>query len=115
MAVFVTDTVGVVLSMLVIVLAYFRESREYSGHSDCVGQSDAVLSEKWCSLCYWILGGQGGILAGLVLSLLDGGLGGLVTLVGSVVLLIGAVLKLVYLHKTSVLFKNYLKNIENST
>lgn len=112
---FVPDLIATILSAVVIVLAYFRECRECTGHSDCVGKSDDVLSEKWCNLCYWLLGGQGVMFIGLLLSIFGGGLGAALALIGAVVLLIASVLKLVYLQKTMVLFKNYLKNIENNT
>lgn len=108
-------TVSVIISILALVFGYLKEFREYSGHSDCVAESDTALSEKWCNLCYWFLGGQAGILIGTVLGLFGSGLGGLLILLGGIALLVAAVLKLVYLYKTSVLFKNYLKNIENST
>lgn len=111
----IPGAVGVILSVVAMVLAYFREIREYAGHSDCVGESDSVLSEKWCNLCYWFLVGQGVMVIGTLLGLFGLGLGYLLILAGTVAVLVAAVLKLVYLYKTSVLFKNYLKNIENST
>lgn len=107
--------VSVFLSILALVFGCLMEFREYSGHSDCIGESDPALSEKWCNLCYWFLGGQGAMLIGLVLGLFGSILGVLLHLAGTIALLAAAVLKLVYLYKTSVLFKNYLKNIENST
>ena len=111
----VPGAVSAILSVLAMVLAYFRETREYAGHSDCVGESDSALSEKWCNLCYWFLVSQGVMVIGTLLGAFGSRLGYLMILAGTVALLVAAILKLVYLYKTSILFKNYLKNIENFT
>ena len=84
--------------------------QECLAHADKLDEIDEVMADKWRTLWYLHLGSTGGVLLGTFLTPLLWVLGFLLLIVGSITLIVVSILKIVYIYKTSQVYRNYPAN-----
>lgn len=83
------------------------EYHEYMGHSELLEGVDWELSDKWRKLWKWYIGCFIALLSSIVVVTFSPFLGLLVTLAAIIVLLVIMIVKLVYLYRTAMIFRNW--------
>lgn len=83
------------------------EYHEYMGHSELLEGVDWELSDKWRKLWKWYIGCFIALLSSIVVITFSPFLGLLVTLAAIIVLLVIMIVKLVYLYRTAMIFRNW--------
>ena len=94
------------------IFALVGEYNEFMAHATVLTGVDNALSEKWCSLWKWYIGMYGAMLASLLLMVIVPLLGALVAMAALVGILVVSILKLVYLHRTAKIFREYTVEID---
>ena len=83
------------------------EYHEYMGHSELLEGVDWELSDKWRKLWKWYIGCFIALLSSIVVITFSPFLGLLVTLAAIIGLLVVLIVKLVYLYRTAMIFRNW--------
>ena len=83
------------------------EYHEYMGHSELLEGVDWELSDKWRKLWKWYIGCFIALLSSIVVVTFSPFLGLLVTLAAIIGLLVIMIVKLVYLYRTAMIFRNW--------
>ena len=97
------------ISLAALVPSYIAEYQEYIGYVQVTDELDEDLSRKWSVLWYWSLGGLIAMGAGLVLTIFGLMLGALAVLASSVLTIVVAVIKIVYLYRSAKMFREYVQ------
>jgi len=100
-----------VLAALFLAFAYgalglYSSYQECTAHAEVLAGADDALAEKWCKLWTWEIVLFGVSIGGLFLMLLIPTLGALAALGGVFGEVAVAILRIVYLHKTGVVFRD---------
>lgn len=99
-----------VFTIPALIVALVGEYYEYTAHADVVEEIAPALSEKWTILWKWYIRMNLGLLGSVLLALLIPVLGLLATLVTAIGTIVVAILKLVYLYRTAVAFRQHPKS-----
>lgn len=83
------------------------EYHEYMGHSELLEGVDWELSDKWRKLWKWYIGCFIALLGSIVVITFSPFLGLLVTLAATIGVLVIMIVKLVYLYRTAMIFRNW--------
>lgn len=101
------EGLGTLFVLGALIPAYISMYQEYIGYAEVTEEMDAEMNQKWVRLWYWALAGLLVMATGLILSLFGSLLGALAVLASSVMTIVVAVIKIVYLYKTAKLFREY--------
>lgn len=100
----------VLLSVLILVFAFYGEYSEYMGHAETVGALDENMAEKWKRLWKWFIGLFVLTLSSILLTAISPWIGITVVLVGMIGVLTVNVMKLSYLYRTAKIVQNSHEN-----
>lgn len=92
-----------VMVFLAVPFAFLSEFKEYNAHRAVLDGIDDELAEKWRKLIFWYIFS----IAGRVLGNMIPVFGGLILLPASIANIAVKILKLVYLHRTALAFREY--------
>ena len=95
------------LTLPAAVVAMVGEYNEYMGHSAVLSGVDNELSEKWEVLWKWYIGLFLGMFGCIIVMLIVPILGALAILGCAIGTIVVSILKLVYLHRTAKIFREY--------
>ena len=98
---------SLLITLLGTVFTLIRDYNEYSAHAFVLRGADDELSAKWTALWKWSMRCTLGLIGGLVLALVAPILALILCGVAYIGLSIVSVAKLVYLHRTAMVFKEY--------
>lgn len=118
---FIGDSVagagGVIVGIAGMVVTLISEYQEYMGHADVLQEviGETELAEKWKKLwtVYMVLLIL--TMVSLLLALMSVNLGAIMAIVMAIGVVVVSILKMVYLHKTSTLFKNQVEEFCDNT
>lgn len=97
---------ALLISLVQLPLLCASEFNECLANAEVVAEYDEELSERWQKLYRWYIGAMLATFLGALFALLGSILGALLSLGGMITALVVAVLKLVYLYKTSHCFQD---------
>ena len=104
------DSMEILVALLLVFgyggLGLYSTYQEYTAHAEVLAGADDALAEKWCKLWTWEIVLLGVIIGGLFLMLLIPTLGALMALGGTIGEVVVAIMRIVYLHKTGVVFRD---------
>ena len=92
-----------ILLLLAVPAAFLSEFKEYNAHRAVLDGIDDELAEKWRKLIFWYIFS----IAGRVLGNLIPVFGVLILLPASIAEIADGILKLVYLYRTAITFREY--------
>ena len=93
------------LSLPAAIVAMVGTFHEYMGHATVLTGVDSELSDEWVSLWKWHIGLFAAMLGSILLMLLAPILGAVALIVVAIGVFITGILKLVYLYRTAVIFR----------
>ena len=99
--------IALILTFLSGVAALVGEYTECTSHAEVLEPVDIALSQRWRRLWKWYIGAYLALFAGIFVTLLSAWLGLLVMTASTVGSLVVAILKLVYLWRTTRTFREY--------
>ena len=99
--------IALILTLLAGVAALVGEYTECTSHAEVLEPVDMALSQRWRRLMKWYVGLFLGTFAGILVALFSQWLGLLVMTAATVGSLVVAILKLVYLWRTTRTFREY--------
>lgn len=103
-----TESIWTLLITLpIMVVSIVGEYHEYNAHGEVLYGIDSDLQMKWHKLWSLYVGTMVGMLAGLVVTFVIPLLGLVVVLVAAIGTIVVGILKLVYLYRTAMVFRNY--------
>ena len=94
-------------SLPAAIVSLVGEYHEFTAHSAVLYDLDNDQAENWCTLWKWYIGMYGAMLGSLLLVMIAPVLGLLVILAAAIGLVVVGIIKLVYLYRTAMLFKEY--------
>ena len=94
-------------SLPAAIVSLVGEYHEFTAHSAVLYDLDNDQAENWSSLWKWYIGMYGAMLGSLLLVMIAPVLGLLVILAAAIGLVVVGIIKLVYLYRTAMLFKEY--------
>ena len=97
---------SVFLIIVMGALSLYTTYQEYTAHAEVLAGVDENLSEKWCKLWTWEIILLGVLLGDFLIVALSSFLGLLVALVGGIGIVVITILRIVYLFKTAVVFRD---------
>ena len=103
----VERSIALILTFLSGVAALVGECAECTSHAEVLEPVDIALSQRWRRLWKWYIGAYLALFAGIFVTLLSAWLGLLVMTASTVGSLVVAILKLVYLWRTTRTFREY--------
>ena len=103
----VERSIALILTFLSGVAALVGEYTECTSHAEVLEPVDIALSQRWRRLWKWYIGAYLALFAGIFVTLLSAWLGLLVMTASTVGSLVVAILKLVYLWRTTRTFREY--------
>ena len=98
---------GALVELAALVPSCITMYQEYIGYAEVTEDMDADIARKWGKLWYWALGGLIAMGAGLIFTLFGSLLGALAVLASSILTIVVAVIKIVYLYGTAKMFREY--------
>ena len=104
---YMEDGGAMMVALLSGVAALVGEYTECTSHAEVLEPVDIALSQRWRRLWKWYIGAYLALFAGIFVTLLSAWLGLLVMTASTVGSLVVAILKLVYLWRTTRTFREY--------
>ena len=104
---YMEDGGAMMVALLSGVAALVGECAECTSHAEVLEPVDIALSQRWRRLWKWYIGAYLALFAGIFVTLLSAWLGLLVMTAATVGSLVVAILKLVYLWRTTRTFREY--------
>lgn len=100
-----------ILIALFLVFAYgalglYSSYQECTAHAEVLTGADDDLAEKWCKLWTWEIILLGVTVAGLFMMIFSPVLGAMAAFGGAIGAVVVAIMRIVYLHRTSVVFRD---------
>lgn len=110
---YISGTVGITQwillpSILAAIISIVGEYNGFTAHGEVLIGVDNQLSDKWSALWKWYIGAYIAMLGSIFVIAISPLLGLLVTVASAICLIIVSILKLVYLYRTAMAFRNYI-------
>lgn len=101
------ETWTAILSLPAAIIAIVSEYHEYKGHEEVLSGVNNELAEKWYKLWKWYIGIFIAFFASILVVLIIPILGLLVMLAASIGMIVIGIIKLVYLYRSSKIFRDF--------
>lgn len=104
----IVASMGILLvSAATAIMTLYAVFQEIKGHSEIIRPIDCRQSDSWNKLLKWMVAGYVCVFGGLILITLSAYLALALALAASVIMLVTGIIKIVYLHRMVVAFRDY--------